>query len=816
VNAAARWSRVSSILSQALDLPETERTAFVAEAIRQEPALRTEVLSLFEDVRHTHGFLEEPAGAPEEAAGGEGSFGPYRVVGKLGEGGMGVVHLAERSDGQFTRRVAIKRVGSVAPSADALRRFRDERQILARLDHPNIARLLDAGVDAANVPYLVMDHVEGVPLTTHCRERKLTVAQRLALFVKICAAVQHAHQNLVIHRDIKPGNILVTTDGDPKLLDFGVAKALGDAPGGDATATVNRALTLDYASPEQVRGAAVTTASDVYSLGIVLYELLADRKPYEVGTKGLSEAVQLICERVPRPPSEVAPAEERSEIAGDLDGIVRKATEKAPADRYASAAELAADVTAHLDHQPVKARRPSFGYVARKFVRRHRTGAAVAAALVVLLLAGVAAVLRQARVAERERARAQQRFEQVRQLANYVIFDLQDGVTKLTGSTELRRQMVERSLAYLDSLAADAAGDGRLQTELAGAYARLGDVLGRQDVQNLGDRQGAVASYGKAEKLLREAISRNPRDKDARRRLGNLLLDLRFVHSSVAPGERERTLKRLEESTAIWEELVREDPQDEESLRGLAFVHNVAYQLQFRSSPETAFPHLERSLDIIQRLLGARPQDPELRREASACHRWMSLALARRDAARAHRHALEAVRIDGDRMAAEPHNADAKLEYSLGLEEIGNVHLAQGRYEEALPFFKQALTLRRGLWEADRTNTLFWNRLLGLLTRIGETHVLAGQHRLAVPFLRETIQHATTRPDQQQHWVVLSVARAYLSLGEVEFAAKRSPCQSYRRMQEQLRDLPNPERFFPPETAGLRERARERLKSCPA
>jgi tetratricopeptide (TPR) repeat protein len=479
-------------------------------------------------------------------------------------------------------------------------------------------------------------------------------------------------------------------------------------------------------------------------------------------------------------------------------------------------AELAADVAAHLDHQPVKARRPSFGYVARKFVRRHRTGAAVAAALVALLIGGVAAVLWQARVAERERARAQQRFDQVRQLANYVIFDLQDGIAKLTGSTELRRQMVERSLTYLDSLAADAAGDGRLLTELAGAYARLGNVLGRQDVANLGDRPAAVTCYGKAEKLLREVISRSPRDKDARRRLGNLLLDLRLVHSSVTPDERDRTLKRLEESTAIWQELVGEDAQDEESLRGLASAHNIAYQFQFRSSPEAAIDHLKRSLEIIQGLLAAKPQDPELRREASACHRWLALALSRRDPSRAQEHALEAVRIDSERMAAEPHNADAKLEYSLGLEEIGNIHLQQGRHEEALGHFKQALALRRDLWEADRANTLAWNRLLGLLTRIGETHVLAAQHRLAVPFLRETIQHATTRPDQQQHWVVLSVARAYLSLGEVEFAAKRSPCQSYRRMQEMLRGLPNPDRFFPPETAGLRERARERLKSCPA
>ncbi len=307
MNATTRWAKVSELLSRALDLPETQRDAFLADAVRQHPTLRTEVLALFEELRSTGPFLEKPAASEERPR--ADAFGAYRVLGELGEGGMGIVYLGERSDGQYTRRVAIKRVARAAPGTDALRRFGDERQILARLDHPNIARLLDAGTDGAGVPYLVMEHVEGLPITTYCRQMKLGVRQRLELFVKVCAAVQHAHQSLVIHRDIKPANILVTPGGEPKLLDFGIAKMQGEAAAGDPTLTMNRALTLDFASPEQVRGESMTTASDVYSLGVLLYELLADARPYEVSASNLSEAVRLISEIVPPPPSRVAPSE---------------------------------------------------------------------------------------------------------------------------------------------------------------------------------------------------------------------------------------------------------------------------------------------------------------------------------------------------------------------------------------------------------------------------------------------------------------------------------------------------------------------------
>jgi serine/threonine-protein kinase len=298
MNEASRWSRVSEILSQALDLPESERAAFLDDVIRKEPLLRTEVMGLFDELRGVEAFLDRPALPP---LGSAESFGPYRVTGELGEGGMGIVYLADRSDGQFARQVAIKRIGRIAPDADLLRRFRDEKQILARLDHPNIARLLDAGIDAAGIPYLVMEYVEGTPFTAFCRNRNLGIPDRVSLFLKVCAAVQHAHQNLVIHRDIKPGNILVTPEGEPKLLDFGIAKLMGGVDSGEATRTVHRALTLDFASPEQVRGEPVNTSSDVYSLGVVLYHLLADVKPYECGTRSVAEAVSLVCDSGRRP-----------------------------------------------------------------------------------------------------------------------------------------------------------------------------------------------------------------------------------------------------------------------------------------------------------------------------------------------------------------------------------------------------------------------------------------------------------------------------------------------------------------------------------
>jgi non-specific serine/threonine protein kinase/serine/threonine-protein kinase len=802
MNEAERWSRVSDVLSRALDLPERERTAFLAEAIRERPELRTEIQSMLEELPGAEGFLERPP-SPANVV---DSFGSYRVLGELGEGGMGIVYLAERSDGQFTRRVAIKRIGSAAPDSELLRRFRDERQILARLDHPNIARLLDAGLDATGVPYLVMEHVEGVRITSFCREKNLGVRERLALFLKVCAAVQHAHQHLVIHRDIKPGNILVTPEGEPKLLDFGIAKLLITADSGDATRTVHHALTFDFASPEQMRGEPVSTASDVYSLGVVLFELLADVKPYECGAGGLSEAVRLVCEFVPPPPSHVAPKERRAALAGDLDGIVRRALEKSSSDRYPTAADLADDVSAHLDHRPVLAQHASLRYLAKKFVRRHRAAVATATVVAILLAAGVTAVLWQARVAEHERSRAQARFEDVREIANYVIFDLQDGIAKLAGATALRRQMVERSLRYLDSLAAEAAGDVELQKEIAGAYVRLGDVLGRQNVANLGDYPGAIASYRKAEETLRSALVQNPTDAETRRSLGRVLLNLTMAYNIA---EDASALGTLEDSMRIWQELVREDPSHEENLRGLASAQ-FSMAIQLHESGGNAVLHMERALELFQKLLDARPDDLDRKRNVALCHKQLAGYFVIGNPERAQGHSLAAARLDSERLATEPHNAQAKLDYTFDLGTLGDQHLPKREYDEALRYFEEALALRRELWEADRANVYSRNRLAFSLARVGLTHVLAGRHRLARPLLHESVEHARETPEQSGSFPIL--ANAYLFLGEVELASGRDPCSWYGRMADVLPLVQDA--AFIAEALVLRDRALQYMKSC--
>ncbi len=804
-----RWAQVSDILSRALDQPDAERESFLAAELQRHPELRTDVLAMWSELDQTGRFLEDGVALPAPPS-EDGTFGPYRIVGALGEGGMGVVHLAERSDGQFTRRVAIKRVGSAAPGPAALRRFGEERQIHARLDHPHITRLLDSGVDASGVPYLVMEHVEGVPITQYCRQRALDVRGRLDLFLKVCAAVQHAHQHLEIHRDVKPSNILVTAAGEPKLLDFGIAKALGSAAPQDLTRTDQPALTLDYASPEQVGGQAVTTASDVYSLGVLLYELLADRKPYELGAQSLAQAVRQVCELAAPPPSAVAPPERRALLRGDLDSVVAKAMAKAPAERYASAAELAADLEAHLGHLPVRARRPSFGYVARRFVRRHRAGTAVAAAGLVVVAAGVAAVAWQARVAERERARAQRRFEEVQQLAHYVIFDLHDGVAKLPGSTPLRKAMIERSLAYLDSLASEALGDTRLQAELADAYLRLGDVLGRRDTANLGDRAGALASFTKARDLYRQAVAAEPGDASLRRGLANAL---RMVHVSTDdPAGRAASLA---ESMDLWEALVAEHPEDEANLEGLASARFAAFLAGGEIENPEAVRHMKRSLEISERLLAARPDDLNRKRNVALCHKYLGTSFDV-PAEESEAHLREALRLDRERKDAEPHNPQARLDYSFDLSLLGSHNQQRGRFEAGLVYFEEALALRRELWEADRDNVQARDRLSNMLMRTGATHVFAGAAARGEALLRESVQHEDALPTDR----VTRRTRqdAYLMLGEAARIAGRDPCAWLRLWGEDVQRAraidPALVRDHGPAIA-VAERARRRQETWP-
>ena len=543
-----RWREVKQVLDGALERNHQERSSYLDSVCVADPELRQEVESLL--LHHQQAgtqFLgtpavdfRQPSSSNTASAPRTGTrLGPYELLEEIGCGGMGEVYRAVRADGQFTKQVAVKLVRAGYDKAFVLEKFRQERQILATLDHPNIARLLDGGTTEDGIPYLVMELVDGIPIDQYCDAHGTSVSGRLRLFLEVCAAVHYAHQRLVIHRDLKPSNIMVTADGVPKLLDFGIAKILDPATASEAT--LLRPMTPEYASPEQVRGDPVTTSTDVYSLGVVLYRLLTGRAPYAPQTQASHELARLICEVDPQKPStvflkakpdqtqiapelvsrarEASPSRLRRQLQGDLDNIVLKALRKAPERRFISVEQFAEDIRRHLEGLPVTARKDSWSYRATKFVQRHSWGVASAAFVVVLALVGVSLIIREARIAEANGRRAERRFKDVRKLANSLMFEVHDSIKDLPGSTPARKLLVSRALEYLDSLSQEAKGDPSLLRELAAAYQRIGDVQGQPRQANLGDQAGAVASYRKAIAIQESLLSSDPGNMDLRREM---------------------------------------------------------------------------------------------------------------------------------------------------------------------------------------------------------------------------------------------------------------------------------------------------------
>ncbi len=504
------WRQVKSLLDRALERPPAELDRWLDEELADEPELRAEVVSLLAAYDAGNALLEPPASGgsemPDPGRVGE-RIGAYRLVRELGRGGMGVVYLAERQDEAFEQVVALKLIQAGLDSAEIERRFLQERQILARLDHPGIARLLDGGRTGDGCPYLVMEYVEGQPIDAYCREHASSLGERLDLFAAICSAVDFAHRNLVVHRDLKPGNVLVTADGTPKLLDFGIAKLLHAELTGQTIVPTRaglRVMTPEYASPEQMRGDSITTATDVYSLGVMLYELLTGQRPYDLQGRALPEIARVICEQEATPPSAALHASDRDEPAeppavrqrvgrrlrGDLDAIVLKALRKEPAARYASAEQLAADLQRLREGQPVLARQGSTGYRISKFVLRHRLGVAAALGFLVLLVAFAASMALQ--VARTRRALAQAEGEAAKSRA--VETFLEDTLGAANPETSEGRQPTIRD-------ALDRAGQ-----RLESAFASQPEI--EAAVQQLvGKLYSNLGRYDDAEPLLRRALA---------------------------------------------------------------------------------------------------------------------------------------------------------------------------------------------------------------------------------------------------------------------------------------------------------------------
>ncbi len=488
-----RWNRVNELFLGAVDQPAESRAAWLDAQCDGDFELRLEVESLLQaDAPSDAGrsvarvvstaIADSAINSPVAAM---QTLGPYRILHEIGQGGMATVFLAVREGGDFEQRVAIKVVRGVF-GGDALRRFRAERQILASLEHPSIARLLDGGETADGIPYLAMEYVDGVPIDQYCRERRLSIRERLQLFCRVCDAVSHAHRNLVIHRDIKPSNILITGDGTPKLLDFGIARLVADdgLPGTPLTVTGMRVLTPEYASPEQVRGEPITTAADVYSLGVLLFELLTGHRPLAFATRHTSEIERIVCTVEPRRPSTaVESSRESRQLAGDLDTIVLTTLRKEASRRYASASDLAEDIRRHLDGRPVIARQPTWSYRSSRFVRRHRAGVAVAVVFAAVVFSFAGALVLQNRRVRAERDASEQVTALLLEL--YSSYD----PSSSRGSRVTAQELLDR-------------GASRIQAELKGQPEMQARML---------DRFGAIyTSIGMSERaveVLRSALA---------------------------------------------------------------------------------------------------------------------------------------------------------------------------------------------------------------------------------------------------------------------------------------------------------------------
>ncbi len=634
-----RWQAVRRLLGDARQLAPAARAAWLGRAV-DDPELRAEVAALLAADDDTGGFLVTPAAdrAADLFADTDDAYlgrrvGPWRIEERIGEGGMGVVFRAARADADFEQEAALKLVGrGLAPRA-LLDRFRRERRILARLEHPGIARLLDGGLSEDGQPYFAMELVRGVPLTAYADERDLDVRQRVRLLRDVAEAVAVAHQNLVVHRDLKPSNVLVVEDADGrpsvKLLDFGIAKLLSeDEEDGTLTATA-ALMTPAYAAPEQVTGAAVTTATDVYALGVLLYELLAGRRPHDLGPGAAPTAVvRAVCETEPPAPSAVAPPARARALRGDLDTIVGTALAKEPSRRYVSASALAEDLGRHLDRVPVAARRPTVGYRVRSFVRRHPVGVGLAALAVVSLVLGLAGTAWQAHAAAVERDHARTEAERAEQTADFLrdLFAASDPLNPETEGDTLRaRTLLLRGAARLPSELADqpevraslqreiavslrnlglyAASDSLLREAIAlqretGDRAELAASLYERSLtlDRLGDYDGTTQTAAEALALRRAALA--PDDPD----LGRAMDWMATVHEWNGLPDSALALER--EAIALLERAV--PPGDDRLLQAR---HNLGWMLVHQGKPSEAVPVLERTVADAR---ASNPDHPEI------------------------------------------------------------------------------------------------------------------------------------------------------------------------------------------------------------
>ncbi|MCP3963778.1 MAG: serine/threonine protein kinase [bacterium] len=798
--AAERWRRIDEVFAAALECPASRRRAMVESACGGDQALLERVEALLAADEKAESFLE-PAATPVFAsrslvadvqAPADGRVGPYRLLRILGSGGMGTVYLAARDDDVYRRLVALKLMRHSADNEEIARRFVAERQILASLEHPNIARLYDGGTSEDGRPFLVMELVDGEPIDRFCNRHRLTIEARLILFQQVCAAVQYAHRNLLVHRDLKPDNILVSADGVPKLLDFGIAKLLRSAERPEALRTTRtgvRLMTLTYASPEQIRGQAVTTtASDIYSLGVLLFELLTGRCPYRLADDSPYELERAICEQEPERPSiavlrasppsagaeeasgpafqaaQLRPRELSRRLRGDLDTLVLKAMHKEPPRRYESVGQFAADIRRHLELRPIAARLDSLTYRAGRFVRRQRLLVGAASLVVVLVAAFVIALLDQRGLAKRKQLEAQQALRFL--VGLFQGANVEEGYGKDATAREIVARgagRIDRELAdqpevratLLDAVGQVYAGLGfydEARSYLERAYELRRQLFGEEhaevarSLQSLalavaqqGHDKEAEALYERTLALRRELLGDHPETAEALNELGSLLR---------RKGDYDRAEAMHREAVAIQHQLLSsDDPELATTLNHLALT------VFLKGEPARAEAMLRDALAIQRRSLDA--QHPAIVETLRNSGRILS-QLGRYDQA-------EAVLREALTIADTSYENDHPMRFEV-VNSLARVLKEKGELSEAEALFRQAVAaLRDRLGDGHPKVALGLNNLAGVLFQRGERAEVVRLHREALEIRRQ----ALGEDHIQVAWSLCNLAESLRAMGDL-------------------------------------------------
>lgn len=810
------WQRVKSLVGDALERPEHERAGFISSAGEATTVVREAQSILAQSAERLEVCAENVNQAVKQESSLIGErIGAYRILRAIGRGGMGAVYLAERADGAFDKLVAIKILKRGTDTDEVLRRFRSERQILARLNHPNIAGLLDGGETDDGLPYFVMEYVNGIPITTYAREHKLTVADRLNLFRVVCSAVGYAHQNLVIHRDLKPNNVLVSDTGDVKLLDFGIAKLVDEAEF-NVTLTLHRAMTPEYASPEQVKGQPVTTVSDVYSLGVLLYELLAGERPYKLKTRSQIDITKAICQQEPDRPSTVVGRTKKPEIAlrnllrGDLDNIVLKALRKEPERRYVSVDQFSADIRRHLEGLPVRARKITAAYRLSKFVQRYKIGVIAAGLVVLMLIAASATTAWEAHVARLEKIHAERRFKEVRAIADSLMFEFYNAIRDLPGALAARQLVIGRALEYLDGLAQETGNDLALKSELAAAYSKIGSITfdveqsinshrkattmdeeivhlaptnpGYQeqladsysqlsDALKIAGHSEESINYGrKALAILQRLAAANGSTEPRKIALANSYLELGIALRD--PGEIAEALQSDLQARQILEPIAASKDFDREVLHRLICIYaQLVDAYADDANNAVALDYAEKEMAGAQKLLDSDPVSARYRRDMWSAHFHIAKEQAALgDFKNALSSYLKASEIISNLSLADPADKGHRRWSAVTQLGLGNVLCKMNKTGEAIQNYRKAIAISENLLVSDTERFESQEDLVEMDQALANCLLKTGDSRPALESLNKALSYAeeNARHDSHNLRIRAQLAKVYADMGTYE------------------------------------------------